>query len=180
MQIVELDGVYHEPTEVDMLYLTPAQSMGVLLTTKNDTSQNYAVVTAMDRDLFDTLPDTLVSNATAYFVYDSTKPLPTPTPVSEFNPYDDFDLVPTDHQEVWGPVDTTITLDVVMANLGDGVVSNLLQWQYHSLICLRITPSSTTSRTKHQRWPPCTPRSAPAEIWSRTPQSTERTQTRLS
>jgi iron transport multicopper oxidase len=48
MKIVEVDGVYTEPTEASMLYLTAAQRYSVLVTTKNDTSSNFALVGAMD------------------------------------------------------------------------------------------------------------------------------------
>src|SRR5437773_10718303 len=41
MRIVEVDGVYTEPAEAQMIYLSAAQRYSVLLTTKNDTSANF-------------------------------------------------------------------------------------------------------------------------------------------
>ena len=49
MRIVEVDGIYTEPAEADMIYVTAAQRYSVLLTTKNDTSANFAFVGSMDQ-----------------------------------------------------------------------------------------------------------------------------------
>ena len=49
MRIVEVDGIYTEPAEADMIYLSAAQRYSVLLTTKNDTSANFAFMGAMDQ-----------------------------------------------------------------------------------------------------------------------------------
>jgi iron transport multicopper oxidase len=48
MRIVEVDGVYTEPAEADMIYLTAAQRYSVLITTKNDTGANFAIQGSMD------------------------------------------------------------------------------------------------------------------------------------
>lgn len=48
MQIVETDGIYTEPAEANIIYLTAAQRYSVLLTTKNDTGSNFAFVASMD------------------------------------------------------------------------------------------------------------------------------------
>jgi iron transport multicopper oxidase len=48
MTIIEVDGVYTEPAETDMIYLTAAQRYGVLVTTRNETSSNFAMVGSMD------------------------------------------------------------------------------------------------------------------------------------
>ena len=49
MQVIEVDGVYTEPMTADMLYLTAAQRVSVLLTTKNATDKNYAFMGSMDQ-----------------------------------------------------------------------------------------------------------------------------------
>lgn len=49
MRIVEVDGVWTEEAAADMIYITAAQRYGVLLTTKNDTSSNFAIVGSMDQ-----------------------------------------------------------------------------------------------------------------------------------
>jgi iron transport multicopper oxidase len=48
MQIVEVDGVYTDPMNADMIYMTAAQRYGVLITTKNDTSANFPIMGSMD------------------------------------------------------------------------------------------------------------------------------------
>ena len=48
MRIVEVDGIYTEPAEADMIYLTAAQRYSVLVTTKDDASTNFAYVASMD------------------------------------------------------------------------------------------------------------------------------------
>ena len=48
MRIVEVDGIYTEAAEAELIYITPAQRYSVLVTTKNDTSTNYAFVGSMD------------------------------------------------------------------------------------------------------------------------------------
>jgi len=120
MRIVEVDGVYTEPTEASMLYITAAQRYSVLITAKNDTSSNFAFVGSMDEDLFDTVPDGLNPNVTGWLVYDEKKEMPTPKDIDSFESFDDFNLVPYDKQTVFDRVDQTVTLDMNMGNLDDG------------------------------------------------------------
>ena len=49
MRIIEVDGVYTEPAEANMIYITPAQRYSFLLTTRNDTSSNFAIIGSMDK-----------------------------------------------------------------------------------------------------------------------------------
>lgn len=48
MSIVEVDGVWTEPAEAEMVYLTTAQRCSVLVTMKNETTANYAMISSMD------------------------------------------------------------------------------------------------------------------------------------
>lgn len=48
MTIVEVDGVYHKPVEAEMIYMSAAQRCSFLLTTKNETTANYAFIASMD------------------------------------------------------------------------------------------------------------------------------------
>ncbi|KAL0253264.1 hypothetical protein SLS55_010236 [Diplodia seriata] len=120
MKIVEVDGIWTEAAEADMIYIASAQRYAVLLTTKNDTSANFPIVASMDTTLFDTLPDDLNWNATGWLVYDDSKDKPSPAILDELDPYDDFNLTPTDGLELYDEADYTITLDLTMDNLGDG------------------------------------------------------------
>ncbi|GMG15697.1 unnamed protein product [Aspergillus oryzae var. brunneus] len=94
MKIVEVDGVWTEPAEASMIYITAAQRYSFLVTMKNDTNKNYAIVGSMDTR-------------------------PAPTDISSFDPYDDFKLVPVDGERLLGDPDYTVTLDLTMDNLGD-------------------------------------------------------------
>lgn len=49
MTVVEVDGIYTEKAEASMLYITTAQRYSVLITTKNSTDTNYAIVGSMDQ-----------------------------------------------------------------------------------------------------------------------------------
>lgn len=48
MTIVEVDGVYTQPAEAEMIYISAAQRCSFLVTTRNDTSANFAIVGSMD------------------------------------------------------------------------------------------------------------------------------------
>src|SRR6186713_2576019 len=43
-RIVEVDGIYTEPAEAELIYLTAAQRYSVLLTAKNETDSNFAIM----------------------------------------------------------------------------------------------------------------------------------------
>lgn len=70
--------------------------------------------------LFDAIPPGLNPNVTGWLVYDSSAPKPKAKFVDEFNEYDDYKLVPQDRLERFEDVAQSITLSMVMANLGDG------------------------------------------------------------
>lgn len=48
MKIVEVDGIWTELAETSMIQISSAQRYSVLVTMKNDTSKNYAMVGSMD------------------------------------------------------------------------------------------------------------------------------------
>ncbi|KAF2008997.1 multicopper oxidase [Aaosphaeria arxii CBS 175.79] len=121
MRVVEVDGVYTEPQDADMLYLTAAQRYSVLLTTKTETDRNYAFVGSMDEELFDVIPDGLNPNVTGWLVYDDSKEKPDAQEVAEFEPFDDFTLVPQDKQPIFDKVDHSVRLDLKMDVLNDGL-----------------------------------------------------------
>lgn len=131
-RIIEVDGVYHEPAEASLLYITAAQRYGVLLTTKNETDANFAIMGSMDQDLFDQIPDGLNPNVTSYLVYDDSLPMPEPSELEEFEPFDDMELVPTDGEEIFADPSLIVQLDVLMDNLGDGAVCVLF---LHDSVC---------------------------------------------
>ncbi|KAI0385635.1 putative ferroxidase [Hypomontagnella monticulosa] len=122
MTILEVDGVYHQPAEAEMIYLSAAQRCSFLVTTKNDTSANYAFVASMDTSLFDSMPDGLNWNVTGWLVYDDAKETPEPALVDDLDGvvFDDYTLLPYDNQTLFVNPDREIELNVIMDNLGDG------------------------------------------------------------
>ncbi len=56
-----------------------------------------------------------------WLVYDEQKTLPPPAIIDSWNDFDDFGLVPIDAEKLYDKVDQSITLDLAMDNLGDGV-----------------------------------------------------------
>ncbi|KAK3117828.1 hypothetical protein LTR53_000377 [Teratosphaeriaceae sp. CCFEE 6253] len=120
MRIIEVDGVYTEPAEADMIYLTAAQRYGFLVTMKDDDAANFPMMGSMDTDLFDSLPAGLNTNVTGWLVYDDSAAKPAATLIDEFTPFDDFTLQPQDGMALLGDADLTVTLDLAMDNLGDG------------------------------------------------------------
>ncbi|TKA51718.1 hypothetical protein B0A49_08949 [Cryomyces minteri] len=116
MTIVEVDGVYTVPQKTNQIYITAAQRYSVLISTKSDASQNFAIRAAMDEEMFDTIPADLNLNVYGFLVYDSKKPLPTPTPLTTFAAFDDFALVPQDRQRLLSKVDHQILMDFDFIN----------------------------------------------------------------
>ncbi|KAK4960852.1 hypothetical protein LTR66_012835 [Elasticomyces elasticus] len=120
-QIIELDGVYHKPTIASQIYVSAAQRYGILVTMKNSTASNYAIVGSMDQDLFDTVPEGLNPNVTSYLVYNENVPLPVPKNLTEFTPFDDINMTPTDDLAIFESPAVSLTIDLSMDNLGNGV-----------------------------------------------------------
>ncbi|WEJ97172.1 ferroxidase fet3 [Yamadazyma tenuis] len=120
-EIVEVDGIYVNPNTTDMLYITVAQRYGVLIRTKSNTDKNYAFMSAVDQDLLDKIPKDLVLNQTSVLVYDENNDTPDQYYVDAWDFFDDFYLSPYNNETLYEDPDLTVTVDVVMANLGNGV-----------------------------------------------------------
>lgn len=48
MSIVEVDGVYTQPAEAEMIYLSAAQRISFMITMRNDSSANFPFMASMD------------------------------------------------------------------------------------------------------------------------------------
>jgi iron transport multicopper oxidase len=53
MSVVEIDGVYTHAHQVNQIFLTAAQRYSVIVKSKPDNNQNYAVIASMNDDMFD-------------------------------------------------------------------------------------------------------------------------------
>jgi iron transport multicopper oxidase len=125
--VVEVDGIWIEevPVGEKNVRIATGQRMSVLLTTKEDASQNYAMWNTMDINMlfFDEgklPPPTYNPNVTAHLVYNDQAPLPPPPDVHEFNFIDDVSYIPYDREPVLEPVDHQILMDMNSATI-DGV-----------------------------------------------------------
>lgn len=123
--IVEVDGVYTEPQDANMIYIAVAQRYAILLTTKNTTDRNFGIVTIADNVLLDTIPSSLQLNQTNWLEYNASAPHTTTIPdvdISSVNPaFDDFRLVPYDNQSLFENPAQTISLTVSMDILQNGI-----------------------------------------------------------
>lgn len=124
MTIVEIDGVYTEPTKADTLYIAAAQRYAVLITTQNETDRNYGMVTVADTVLLDTIPSNLKLNNTNWLEYNKEAPHNEVDVAvdqsSDLDPFDDLTLVPADHMPLLGEPDHIIEVSVIMQNLENG------------------------------------------------------------
>ncbi|KAL6454027.1 FET3 Iron transport multicopper oxidase FET3 [Candida maltosa Xu316] len=120
--IVEVDGIYVEKNTTDLLYITVAQRYGVLITTKDTADRNYAMMNRVDIDMLDVIPDELELNGTNYIQYNEDADLPEPYLLDSIDDFfDDFYLKPLSNTTLFDDADYTITVDVQMDNLGNGV-----------------------------------------------------------
>ncbi|KAH8428451.1 ferroxidase fet3 [Aspergillus melleus] len=123
-RIVEMDGVYTEPTESDLLYLSVAQRYSILVTTKNSTAKNYPIVTVADSSLLDVIEPTLQLNHTSWLEYNATADHPvavmTVDDSSDLIPFDSITLVPYDRVPLLPDPDMVIEVTADMGNLADG------------------------------------------------------------
>ncbi|AOW03688.1 uncharacterized protein YALI1_D08684g [Yarrowia lipolytica] len=133
VQVIEVDGVATEKSEpTNLLYITTAQRYTVLLRTKDSATRNFAISTAMDSTMLDSLPDGLNLVQTNYLEYNKNAPK---QPVKEWyvnganynddafkkKRFDDMALVPLDRQPLLPDADHTIVLNMTMDNLNDGI-----------------------------------------------------------
>lgn len=63
MTIVEVDGVFTEQAVAETIYVGAAQRCSFLITTKNETTANYAFVSSMDTVSFDEVSLSVSANA---------------------------------------------------------------------------------------------------------------------
>lgn len=133
MRIIEVDGVRclhalasfvldaktprHFQTDVeesptDLLTLTVAQRYSVLVTARNDTSQNWMIHANMDTDMFDTVPPALNPNITSSITYSGSAPVTDSGLINEYHDVDDIALVPVEVVPQLPPATKTIELEV--------------------------------------------------------------------
>lgn len=114
MTIVEIDGVYVEPVEVDSIYLTSGQRYGVLIHTKSDPKKNFRFVQILQKMM------STITNEN-WLRYDKSIELISDREIldrKQLNYIDDFDLVPLEKTPVLEKVDKKIELSYQFENSG--------------------------------------------------------------
>jgi iron transport multicopper oxidase len=127
---VEIDGVYVKPASANsdnlLTRVAPGQRQGVLITTKNDTSKNYAIFDTMDVNMLFINkgiippPSNYNTNVTGWLVYNESAPLPDPPVFHELgnaNFFDDLNYEPLDEEPLLEPVDHQIVINGNAANV---------------------------------------------------------------
>ncbi|RAK74980.1 ferro-O2-oxidoreductase [Aspergillus fijiensis CBS 313.89] len=124
MRIVEIDGIYVDETEAEVLYIAVGQRYSVLVTMMNSTEKNYPMVTIADSVLLDTVPSDLVLNQTNWLEYNTQAEYAEATlsinVSSELEAFDDMSLVPSDRAALLPEPDIQVKLTVLMDNLING------------------------------------------------------------
>lgn len=146
--IVEVDGVYTEPAEAQVIEMGVSQRYSVLFTTPDDDNAVYRLVQIADQSLYDVVPPDLQLNVTAWFytgdedgktfdtitheeIYNGIplKPAPGEDDVADVDDFtsdniasfDDTTLVPADGMALLPEPDVETTLNLTLTNLLDGV-----------------------------------------------------------
>lgn len=137
LTIVEIDGVYTKPYEVDELYLSVAQRYTILVSTKDNTNQNFLISATLDTIMLDSDPAYVNPDVFGWLVYNDKKPLPTPTPLRTYNMLDDTLLVPQDHRALLEKVDNQIVLTMNF-DVEDGINRLVLAFSWKWFLLTRI------------------------------------------
>ncbi|EJU02139.1 ferroxidase [Dacryopinax primogenitus] len=150
MSIIELDGVETEPLPVDVVPLSAAQRVSVLVTALNDTSSNWPLSMNMDSEMFDTVPDALapIVNITATVVYSESAPTQDMVFFDEYPTFWDNLLVPLE-AEAMAPADVSYNWTIAFDTYDDGTNrASLLPDQ--STYISPLVPSLFTQQTMGQ------------------------------
>lgn len=133
MTIIEVDGVYTQPNEAQMLYIATGQRYGVLVTTRSDSGQNFPIVARLDRVSvmrfhYDGTKLTLQGDieTPGCLQYDENQPCPKLEAVQDLNLFDDMELVPYDQMPRLTKIDRTIPLSIRI-NTRNGLVQCVQQ-----------------------------------------------------
>ncbi|GAA5832084.1 hypothetical protein JCM11251_002812 [Rhodosporidiobolus azoricus] len=120
MRVIEADGVDVAEYPVDSLTLAVAQRYSVLVTARNDTSENFLVHANFDSSMFDTVPPELPLNYTASISYGDSNPMAAEETRDELGLMTDHLMVPVEVVEQFTP-STSLELDVWFDAYDNGV-----------------------------------------------------------
>ncbi|WOO80563.1 Iron multicopper oxidase fer1 [Vanrija pseudolonga] len=125
MQIIEIDGTEIVPYPIDTIAISAAQRYSILVTAKNQTDKNYAMMFMQDPEMYDKVPDDLVLNNTVQIVYNSANEAPKPVIYESWAMINETDMHPMIQQASFQP-DVQFTLHAVFDTFDDG--TNRASW----------------------------------------------------
>ncbi|RDI78638.1 putative urea active transporter 1 [Venturia inaequalis] len=148
MSVIGVDGVATKPTPAKTLYVGAAQRYDVLVTAKNISTANSAILALVDTSMFET-PYGGNTSILGKLVYSKTASAPPPyegLPNSILPPTDDMTIKPLDGQKLLGPVDRQIVL-----NFNQGLIDNIPRMLINGKTYLKQkVPSLFTAMTAPQ------------------------------
>lgn len=124
MTVVEVDGVFVEPYEAQVLYIAVGQRISVLVRGIEDidgSARNYRLMQRLDETMLDVVPDDLALFGINHLVYNDAAPLITEEFLTDLEPFDDFELTTLDRTPLLEDYDYQIQVTMEMTNLGDGI-----------------------------------------------------------
>ncbi|KAJ7884466.1 Fet3 protein [Mycena leptocephala] len=119
MRVIEVDGTDVAEFPIFPLSLSVAQRYSVLVTARPNANANFAVHADMDPSMFNTIPDTLITNSTASITYNPALPVTNFGTIDAFPDVPDISLAPL--KAVPAPYPNhVITLQATFATMSDG------------------------------------------------------------
>ncbi|KAF8180286.1 Fet3 protein [Mycena galopus ATCC 62051] len=119
MRVIEVDGTDVAEFPIFPLSLSVAQRYSVLVTARPNATANFAVHADMDPSMFNTIPDTLITNSTASITYNPALPVTNFGTIDAFPDVPDISLAPLKAVPAPSP-NHVITLQATFATMSDG------------------------------------------------------------
>ncbi|KAK5106527.1 hypothetical protein LTS08_000646 [Lithohypha guttulata] len=140
MKVVEVDGVYTDPVETNMLFVGTGQRYAFLLTIEEGLATNVPMITRMDESSFSmhsVRPESI--DGKAWLTIDPELSFPDAQSPKGLHALNDMSLVPLDHEPLLEAVDQSINLTIDMHTQTDGVSHWLFNTEPYT------TPDNTPS-----------------------------------
>ncbi|WVQ82538.1 hypothetical protein IAT38_004667 [Cryptococcus sp. DSM 104549] len=119
MYIIEMDGIEVEPYLISAATVSVAQRYSILVTAKNSSDTNYAMMFMQDTDMYDSVPDELVLNNTVQIQYSSSAAAAEAFIPDDIPTFNDTELVPVQKRMLLQP-DVEFVLNAYFDTYDDG------------------------------------------------------------
>ncbi|KAJ7887177.1 Fet3 protein [Mycena leptocephala] len=119
MRVIEVDGTDVAEFPIFPLSLSVAQRYSVLVTARHNATANFAVHADMDPSMFNTIPNTLITNSTASITYNPALPVTNFGTIDAFPDVPDISLAPLKAVPAPSP-NHVITLQATFDTMSDG------------------------------------------------------------